>query len=84
MEKLRFKINNKLKECDVLYTFHSDNTNNHYLVCTDHTEDNGVLNVYSFLYDPKNKKDCLQKIEKEEDWNEVERFLELAGVDYND
>ena len=79
MKKIKISINDELKECDLLYTFKSDNTNHNYLICTDNTYNNGNLKVYSFIYYPDNKEKGIEKIEKEEDWQEVEKFINLVG-----
>ncbi len=84
MEKIKIMINDDLKECDLLYTFKSDKTNNNYLICTDNTYDNDKLNVYSFIYYPDNREKGLEKISKDEEWEEVEQFLSLTEVCIDD
>ena len=82
--KLKFEINGEVKECDVLYTFKSDNTNKDYLVCTDNTYSVDGLNLYSFIYYPDDKARGMVKIESEEDWMEVENFIKMAEVSDNE
>jgi len=79
MKKLKISINDEIKECDILYTFKSDNTNKDYLICTDNTYNGDSLKVYSFIYYPNDKNKGIEKIEKEEDWQEVENFINLVG-----
>ena len=81
MKKLRISINDEIKECDILYTFKSDNTNNNYLICTDNTYTNNNINVYSFIYYPNDKSRGIEKIVNKEDWAEVEKFINLVGGD---
>jgi uncharacterized protein YrzB (UPF0473 family) len=80
MKKLKIRINDVEKECDVLYTFKSHSTRNYYLICTDNTYNNDTLNVYSFIYYPNDKSKGLEKITNKEDWDEVEEFISLVGV----
>ena len=80
MNKLKIMINEELKECDILYTFKSNNTNNNYLICTDNTYEDEKLNIYSFIYYPDNKEKGLDKIINSEDWEEVEKFINLAEL----
>ncbi len=80
MEKLKISINDEVKECDILYTFKSHSTRNYYLICTDNTYSNDELNVYSFIYYPKDKNKGLEKITNKEDWDEVKEFISLVGV----
>lgn len=83
MNKLKISINDEVKECEVLYTFKSHNTRNCYLICTDNTYSNDKINVYSFIYYPKDKSKGIEKITRKEDWDEVEEFIRLMEVSYN-
>ena len=78
--KMKIKINGELKECTILYTFKSDNTNKNYLICTDNTYNDEKLNVYSFIYYPSDKSKGIELIEKEEDWKEVDKFIKLVEI----
>ena len=79
MDRLKISINDEIKECDVLYTFKSHSTGNYYLICTDNTYgNNDELNIYSFIYYPKDKNKRLEKIVNKEDLDEVKE--ELADV----
>lgn len=53
MEKLQFRINNGNKEivCDVIATYHDDDTNKDFIVYTDRTlNENHKLKLYYSLY----------------------------------
>ena len=81
--KLKISIDGEKKECDILYTFKSDNTNNNYLICTDNTYKDDKINVFSFIYYPDNKEKGIEKRTKEEDWKEVEDFISAIEVTNN-
>ena len=59
-KKATFRVVNdegKEIECEVLFTFESDETKKNYLVYTDNTTDEqGNVKVYASVYDPKIKK----------------------------
>ena len=74
MKKIKFSINGEEKECDILYTFKSDNTNKNYLLCS---EDG--IKVFSFIYYPNDREKGIAKITNQEDWDEVEKFINLVG-----
>lgn len=63
-------------ECDVLFTFDSDETNKSYIVYTDNTLDsNGNIKTYANVYDPKGKNLDLQPIKTKEEWQVIENIL---------
>jgi len=63
-------------ECEVLFTFDSEETKKSYLVYTDNTKDEtGALKVYANIYDPSGNNTNLMPITKEEEWNTVEAIL---------
>jgi len=63
-------------ECEVLFTFDSDQTKKSYLIYTDNTMDeSGALKVYANIYDPSGNNMNLLPIETEEEWNTVEAIL---------
>ena len=68
-------IDGEEKSFEVLYTFNSLKTKKDYIIYTDNQygEDN-MLNIYSSIYYPFEDK-CLENIENDEDWAEVEEFL---------
>ena len=64
-EKMTFKVVNdegKEVECEVLFTFESDETNKHYIAYTDNTTDEeGNIKVYASIYNPEEEKFILDK-----------------------
>jgi len=78
--KFKCIIDNVEKEFEVLYTFKSTKTKKDYIIYSDNTydEDNN-LNIYSSIYYPFESKKELENIELEEDWNEIEDFLDKVN-----
>lgn len=78
-EKMTFKVTNdegKEIECEVLFTFESDETNKNYIVYTDNTKDNeGNIKVYASIYEPNKKETTLEPIETEKEWKIIETIL---------
>ncbi len=63
-------------ECEVLFTFDSDETKKSYIVYTDNTlDENGSTKVYASTYDPTGKDATLGPIESEKEWLVVENIL---------
>lgn len=64
-------------ECNVLFTFDSDETNKSYIVYTDNSKDeSGNIRVYASIYDPKSGDDMeLLPIESEKEWKVIEAIL---------
>lgn len=79
-EKMTFKVTNdegKEIECEVLFTFESDETNKNYIVYTDNTKDNeGNIKVYASIYEPNKKETTLEPIETEKEWKIIETILD--------
>ena len=79
-EKNVFKVVNdegKEVECEVLFTFESEETKKHYIVYTDNTTDkNGNVRVYASVYIPDSEKTELLPIETEREWRIIETILE--------
>lgn len=78
-EKMTFKIFNdegKEIECEVLFTFESNETGKNYMVYTDNTEDEeGNVKVYASIYNPEEKEPKLEPIETDKEWEIVETIL---------
>ena len=74
-------------ECEILFTFDSDETKKSYIVYTDNTQDEiGNIKVYASVYDPKNMNDekmMLQPIETDKEWNIIETILESLQEEAN-
>lgn len=66
-------------ECEVLFTFESDETHKNYMVYTDYTKDeSGNMKVYAVIYNPplELEKQAFEPIETEEDWEQAQLALE--------
>lgn len=69
-------INGKEIECDVLFTFDSDDTKKSYIVYTDNTKDElGNIKVYANTYDPYSDSGDLGEIKTQEEWNLIEQIF---------
>lgn len=79
-EKITFKVFNdagKEIECEVLFTFESDETKKNYMVYTDNTTDeDGNTKVYASIYNPEETETKLIPIESEKEWKIIETILE--------
>lgn len=78
-ENGKLKITNDKGEtldCDVLFTFDSDETNKSYIAYTDNTKDeNGNVRVYANIYDPTGEDLSLQPLTSEKEWKVIENIL---------
>ena len=78
-ELVKFKVfddNGKEVECEVLFTFESDETNKNYIVYTDNTTDEeGNTKVYASIYTPNSEDLNLQPIETDKEWKIIEVIL---------
>lgn len=77
--KGKFTITNeegKELECEVLFTFDSDEFKKSYIVFTDGTlDDNDNIKVYANTYDPSGEDINLGVIENDEEWKVIENLL---------
>ena len=63
-------------ECEVLFTFESDETGKNYMVYTDNTVDEeGNTKVYASIYNPDEEDQTLQPIETDKEWKIIETIL---------
>ncbi len=63
-------------ECEILFTFDSDETKKSYIVYTDNTTDEtGSTKVYASVYDPTGQTSALMPIESEKEWLVIENIL---------
>ena len=63
-------------ECEVLFTFDSDETKKSYIVYTDNsTDESGSIRVYASTYDPTGKSNVLEPVESEKEWLVIENIL---------
>ena len=79
-ETMTFKVINdegKEIECEVLFTFESDETKKNYIVYTDNTVDEeGNTKVYASIYNPEQDETKLLPIETDKEWKIIETILE--------
>lgn len=79
-ERITFKVKDdqgKEIECEVLFTFESDETKKNYMVYTDYTKDDaGNTKVYASIYDPNDEEPILQPVETDKEWKIIETILE--------
>jgi len=72
-------VNDEGKEvqCEILFTFESEETKKNYIVYTDNTTDkDGNVKVYASIYDPNGETTELQPIETDREWKIIETILE--------
>ena len=79
-ETMTFKVINdegKEIECEVLFTFESDETKKNYIVYTDNTlDEEGNTKVYASIYNPDEDETKLLPIETDKEWKIIETILE--------
>lgn len=87
-EKMTFKVYNeegKEVECEVLFTFESEETNKNYMVYTDNTVDEtGSVKVYASIYNPEQENSPLIPIETEREWKIIETILSELQAEFKD
>mgnify|MGYP000153979809 CR=1 FL=1 len=86
-EQMKFKViddqGNEI-ECEVLFTFESDETNKNYIVYTDNTTDEqGNTKVYASIYTPDSENLNLTAIETEKEWKIIETILNELQEEVN-
>ncbi len=78
-EKMTFKVfddNGNEIECEVLFTFESDETKKNYIVYTDNTTDEeGNTKVYASIYTPDEENTKLEPITTDHEWAIIEKIL---------
>jgi len=79
-ETMTFKVINdegKEVECEVLFTFESEETKKNYIVYTDNTiDEEGNTKVYASIYNPDEDETKLLPIETDKEWKIIETILE--------
>lgn len=64
-------------ECDVLFTFDSNDTNKSYIIYTDNTVDEyGNIKVYANTYDPLSDEGNLGAIINDEEWAIIDQIFD--------
>ena len=78
-EVMTFKVVNdegKEVECEVLFTFESEETKKNYIVYTDNTiDEEGNTKVYASIYNPNEAETKLLPIETDKEWKIIETIL---------
>lgn len=75
-EKIIIKKDNQEVECDILFTFDSEDTDKAYIGYTDHSiASNGRKNIYVAAFDPVIGIDSLEEITSEEELSMVNDVL---------
>ena len=63
-------------ECEVLFTFDSDETGKSYITYTDNSiDEEGNTRVYASIYNPEEDQIRLQPIETDKEWKIIETVL---------
>lgn len=81
-EQMTFKVINedgKEIECEVLFTFESDETKKNYIVYTDNTlDEEGNTKVYASIFNPEEQGEQtkLLPIESDKEWKIIETILD--------
>jgi len=79
-EKMTFMVKDesgKELECEVLFTFESDETKKNYIVYTDNTlDEEGNTKVYASIYQPGEEPTALEPITTDKEWKIIETILE--------
>lgn len=72
-------------ECEVLFTFDSDETNKSYIVYTDNTTlEDGSTKVYASVYDPTGQDKSLIPIKTDKEWAVIENILKSVQDKINE
>ena len=78
--KMTFKIigdEGQEIDCEVLFTFESDETGKNYIVYTDNTlDEQGNTKVYASIYTPNEENTNLMPIETDKEWKIIETILD--------
>ena len=79
-EVMTFKVisdEGKEIECEVLFTFESDETKKNYIVYTDNSfDEEGNVRVFASIYNPDEPETKLLPIESDKEWKIIETILE--------
>ena len=71
-------------ECEVLFTFESDETKKNYIVYTDNTiDEDGNTKVYASIYNPDEDETKLIPIETDKEWKIIETILDELQNEVN-
>ena len=66
-------------ECDILFTFHSDETNRDYIIYTDrNTDEEGNYDMLAAGYNPDADEFELEPIETDREWEIIDAYIDEA------
>ena len=86
-ETMTFEITNdegRKVECEVLFTFESDETKKQYVVYTDNSVDeNGNVRVFASIYKTNDKGGELLPIKTNKEWKVIETILDTIQSESN-
>ena len=69
-------------ECEVLFSFESEETGKNYIVYTDNTlDEDDNTKVFASIYNPDEEETVLQPIETDEEWAIIEKILDALQND---
>lgn len=72
-------------ECEVLFTFESEETDKSYMAYTDNTTDeDGSVRVYAAIYEEAGDNFNLKPIETEKEWKIVETILDEVQTEFEE
>lgn len=84
-EKVTFKMVNEdgvETECELLFTFESDETHKSYMCYTDNSlDDEGNIMVYGATFDPDEEEFNLYPLESDEEWTIIRTILDEMQKD---
>ena len=87
-EIMTFKVisdEGKEIECEVLFTFESDETKKNYIVYTDNSfDEEGNVRVFASIYNPDEPETKLLPIETDKEWKIIETILEELQNEANE
>ena len=77
--------NGKKIDCEILFTFESEDTNKKYIVYTDNEQDkDGMIKTYASIYEENGKELKLTPITDDKEWNLVEKLIDQAADEINE
>ena len=83
-EKIQLERNGKIIECDVLFTFDSQDTMKSYIGYTDHSiAANGRKNIFVSAYDPLKETKKLENITDERELHMIHSVLQRFDEEVN-
>ena len=81
-EKIYIEEDGKTIECDILFTFDSDDTNKSYVAYTDNTFEDGEKIIYVASYDPISNSSHLENVTDEKELKMVNDVFKEIYSEY--